>query len=263
MKGLSTKQGDNRIIEFEGTFNFRDLGGYETTDGKRVKWGKLFRSGKLDELSQKDQLKLNQLGVSSICDLRDKDELMHFPTPEMPFIKWHHVPVIGSEGEYRQVLDLTEELIKYSKPGELLKDLNEKFIAHTNAFRQVFDVLLEENNGAVLFHCMAGKDRTGVMAALILSVLGVPREVILEDYLLTNRSLDRLKIGLSSNRNKYIESINSDVLEAMIEARTEYIQAFFAKIEENYESVIDYVMNAVGLTECEIEKLQAKFLDEK
>ncbi|GAE31421.1 tyrosine-protein phosphatase [Halalkalibacter hemicellulosilyticus] len=256
-------QQPNRLIEFTGTFNFRDLGGYETTDGRRVKWGKIFRSGNISMLDEQDMRQVQQLGVTAICDLRADDELERFPTPFMEFIQLYHVPVIPSNGEeeYRQALDLTEEFVKrISKPGDLLTQLNEKMTDHTKAYRKVFDVLLEEE-GAVLFHCMAGKDRTGVMAALILSVLNVPREIIVEDYLYTNRSSDRLKQSLATHNHEHIKKLDTKVVEAMLEARTEYIEAFFKKIDQDYGNVYKYMTNAIGLSEAEIQLLQEKLLE--
>ncbi|MCK0470232.1 tyrosine-protein phosphatase [Halalkalibacter sp. APA_J-10(15)] len=256
-------QQTNRLIEFTGTFNFRDLGGYETTDGRKVKWGKVFRSGNLSMLDEQDMRQVQQLGVTAICDLRAEDELERFPTPLMEFIQSYHVPVIPNNGdeEYRQALDLTEEFVaRLSKPGDVLTQLNEKMTVYTTAYRKVFDVLLEEE-GAVLFHCMAGKDRTGVMAALILSVLNVPRDIIVEDYLYTNRSSDRLKKSLASHDHEHIKVLDAKVVEAMLEARMEYIEAFFTKIDRDYGNVYNYMAKAIGLSEAEIQLLHEKLLE--
>ncbi len=252
-----------REVHLEGTFNFRELGGYPTSDGRRVKSGILFRSGNLSRLTEQDFVTISKLGIKNICDLRDDDEVGNHPDPVIEGATWNHISLVNDEKAVRQVGDLSqfESKLMNSKPGEMLTNLNRDLVANTTAFEKIFRVLLDEPGKPMLFHCMAGKDRTGAVAALLLSVIGVARDVIEEDYLYTNNTLEAMQEDFNAIGYTMPDFIDKEVVQAMYEARVEYINAFFDEIEREYGSVESYVLNGIGLEKEDITKLRSYLLD--
>ncbi len=163
----------------------------------------------------------------------------------------------------RQVGDLAEQKhdLDVSNPGEMLIKLNRKITAYTSTFRRVFEILLSEPQAPLLFHCMAGKDRTGAVAALILSVLGVPREIITDDYLYTNNTLGQMKAHFQELGFGVPLQFDPSILDAMFEARVEYINAFFDELENQFGSVDSYIKESIGLTTEDIHILKSHLLE--
>lgn len=251
----------NREIILEGSFNFRDLGGYQTPEGYSVKRGQLFRSGNLSKLTEKDMELIVRLGIKNICDLRREDEIGRYPDPIFTDTRWNHIPVNPDRNVVSQVGDLGESSPNLNEPGELLIYLNRKMVSYSGTFRKVFEILLEEPQAPMLFHCMAGKDRTGAVATLILSALGVSRDVIEEDYLYTNSTLDRMKAHFAGLESYNRKPVDQAVLDAMFEARLEYLHAFYDEVEKGYGSMDSYLKEAIGLTDRNISKLKAYLLE--
>lgn len=167
-----------RRVDFGGVTNFRDLGGYETDDGRRVRWGRVFRSDGLHGLSGKDLEVFDALGVSAIYDLRRPEEIEHFPGPR---------PHIHLELPSTRVADTPPERLRSKLDGErwLADDYRAMLRDSPLVFGRLFSLLASEDRLPAVFHCFGGKDRTGMVAALLLGCLGVPREEVLYDYELT------------------------------------------------------------------------------
>ena len=171
---------------FEGCFNFRDIGGYQTADGRTVRWGRYYRAGRQDRMTQTDLDKLAQLGVSTQIDLRKPDEVAdqgRGPLPDMG-ANYHNIPVIPEGG--------TDQLAR------LVGDTGisgKRYLGYLEfgpqSWLTMFEIFAAADHHPILIHCTAGKDRTGVSTAFLLSVLGVDREIIEADYLLTNRDVER------------------------------------------------------------------------
>ncbi|MCG7408098.1 tyrosine-protein phosphatase [Paenibacillus sp. ACRRX] len=251
-----------RVLPLKGGSNFRDLGGYKTTDGRTVKWGMLYRSAELSGLTSEDIAVIERIGVRTICDLRDQDEITAMPTPPFAASVNIHVPLIPEHAGpvIRQAHDLgnrTEIAHLFSKPDMLLVTLNQSLVQSTAAIRRIFELLLQTDGTPLLFHCTAGKDRTGLIAALILLALDVPRETVLDDYLLTNEYLDMQHIA---NKTRAQMSSYGDVsdhmLQAVIEARPSYLNAALDLIFEQHDSVHHYLVTAVGLKEEDLRTLK-------
>ncbi len=177
-----------RLIPLEGAFNFRDLGGYPGTGGGVTQWGTLFRSDTLHELSAADVATLGSMGLATIIDLRTHRELEQ--TGRGPLgpesIAFRHLPVItgteggGAEGEAvaaPAVDDLAERYLWYLEVGG-------------EALAEALTVLGDRANYPLVFHCAAGKDRTGVLAALVLDLCGVSSELIVADYVITAERME-------------------------------------------------------------------------
>ena len=178
-----------RRVSFEGLQNFRDLGGYRTADGGITAWGQIFRSDSLHKLTTSDMAALDRLGIRLVYDLRGDDERTAHPNP----IDSIQLAVIGQprDGE-RGTID--SAAFKAASDGErLLRDLYIGMLLHSAPlFGQLLTGLADARNRPAVFHCHAGKDRTGVVAALLLLALGVAEDDVLDDYELTRhyRTLD-------------------------------------------------------------------------
>ncbi|RFA33200.1 hypothetical protein CAI16_15630 [Virgibacillus dokdonensis] len=246
-----------RTIDLEGSFNFRDLGGYETRSGKRVKNGILYRSGNLQHITKNDIEKINQTGLKTIFDLRGSDEVKNYPTPSISGVTIKHMPLIEIDREMvRQPKDLQRFGEHPQEPGMILEKLYREVTKNTNVYNTFFSALLTDPESPLLFHCMAGKDRTGVMAALTLYALDVPEELIFTDYLYTNNFLDILRANLQPESIQ----VNQAFMQAMLEARREYLQAFFDEVESQFGSVDQYINEGIGLSKSDLKTLQAALL---
>jgi protein-tyrosine phosphatase len=258
-----------RHLPLQGTPNFRDLGGYETTDGRFVKWGLLYRSGVLSNLTASDFAYLRPLHVKVVCDFRTADENKIAPEIWIPDGHVDHVSLpIGTSGN-KDTTSSMEALLKTNPSGEQLK----AWLVHvyggfafTNApeyaavFRQ-----LEEDHLPLLYHCTAGKDRTGVFSALLLLTLGVPEKAVLEDYALTNQyllhgmSAEDSKKMLASNPG--LSRLTPEQRSALMAADPDYLRSTLRQIEAKYGSFDNYRRTALGVSDADVERLKARLLE--
>ncbi|MDR1970597.1 MAG: tyrosine-protein phosphatase [Treponema sp.] len=174
---MTENQDVPRLIVLEGCLNFRDLGGYTGEGGRKIRYGRIFRSDDLSKLSPGDMVRVGELGISTVLDLRSADELARAPNPlrGRPGFAYYHIPLLdGINSE-------TDGPVRIESLPELYKSL---VISAGKQIAGVFQVLREQKGGTV-FHCAAGKDRTGLIAALILGLCGVAEEDIIADYALT------------------------------------------------------------------------------
>lgn len=178
-----------RVLPFSKVENFRELGGYPAKENRFVKWGRFYRSARLTHLDEEETLRFMALGMKSVLDLRSTGEIAAYPDPIFERVEQKAISAIiemdGNEKNFdpAQLLVQTEEEMRKDEADFMNIYRNMPF--HNAAYQWMFDRLLEEKT-PILFHCTAGKDRTGIAAALILMALGTPRSVIEEDYMLTN-----------------------------------------------------------------------------
>ena len=176
----------DRHHPFEGCFNFRDIGGYPTADGRSVRWGRYYRAGRQDRMTETDRASLKKLDIGTQIDLRKPDEIQdqgRGPLPDMG-ARYRNIPVIPEGG-----LDQLSRLV--GDTGISGKRYLGYLEFGPESWIKLFDVLSDASSGPVLIHCTAGKDRTGVSTAFLLSVLGVDRQLIEADYKLTNLDVSR------------------------------------------------------------------------
>ncbi|MGA7193584.1 MAG: tyrosine-protein phosphatase [Anaerolineales bacterium] len=254
-----------RRLDFSGAKNFRDLGGYQTRDGKSVRWGKLYRSDHLHKLTNADLRDLSKLDLDRIVDFRAEHEIEEEPDriPVNTNIRWIGIPILDSSTRiwHDSRDELMKDNLKSIDPAKFLIETNIEMVTRfTPQMKQFIQELISANGRAVLFHCAAGKDRTGYAAALILRVLGVLPELVMEDYLLSN------EYYLSSySWNLFIMSLIkgkrfSSVVKGFLEVRPAYLAAAFAIID-GFGSFEKYVSNGLGLTGQDIEHLRSLYLE--
>lgn len=175
-----------RRIVLEGCSNLRDLGGYRTADGRRVRHGLVFRSASLAALTEADGVACAALGLRTICDLRGVEESARAPSRlvGVEIVALPIEPTVGAS--LRDILETGR-----ATGEDVVSLLHRAYQAYATEklpqYRALFDLLLQPGRLPLLFHCSAGKDRTGFGAALLLLALGVPRDVVVQDYLATNR----------------------------------------------------------------------------
>jgi protein-tyrosine phosphatase len=256
--------------------NARDLGGYPTADGRRVRRGVIYRAGALNRLSDADIELVRGLRLACLIDFRHPTEIElvgvnRLPTPPpgrvigMPLFDPDHDVVTKVSAALRGRSPSGTPLVEaIAGPGAAAAGMTDlyRWFATAPGPRQVFaDVLrLIASPGALplLFHCTAGKDRTGWLAALLLSALGVDREVVVEDYLRTNE--------LNAKSTAYLLSTFADrvpdptVLRPLFEARREYLDAAFAEVDRA-GGVDVYVRDALGLDDAVLAALREALLD--
>jgi len=254
-----------RQLSLQGTPNFRDLGGYQSQEGGRLKWGKLYRSSKLSSLTDSDMQYVNRLGLTLICDFRQLVEQELEPTllGEGAFHRSASLPVTpGSSSNF--IENLHKGIIAVDNAAEFMEDLNRDLVVNQlPQYAEMFKLLVAGDQ-QVLIHCASGKDRTGFGAALILDVLGVSEEAIVDDYLLTNNYLgidaeiERLSRELTDHTGA---SVSEEVLRPMLEVRPEYIRACFEEIKRRYESKEHFYETALNLDESKLAEMKDRYLD--
>jgi protein-tyrosine phosphatase len=239
-----------RLIPLEGCLNFRDLGGYPTADGRLVRLGRLFRSDALHLLTPADITRLrDELRIGTIVDLRSSGELNsegRGPLGEER-IAFHHIPLF--DGEQRRA---------ERPPQDSLADiyvLMAQFAAEPIA--RVIRVLAESDAPAV-YHCAAGKDRTGVISAVLLGLVGVDDELIVADYALSSANIDAIIERLNSAEG-YREILSQLPPETM-HALPRTMEGFLTQMRSRYGSMEGYARD-IGLGPAVIEQLRAVLLD--
>lgn len=248
-----------------GADNFRDLGGYATTDGRTVAWRRLFRSGHLGSLTDADVAAIRRLGIRCVCDLRApserQDAASRFPGGTDVRVLTLPVDVPALEpGLVRRRL-LGREFAAGALAETVLGAYRAYVIDFAPVFAGVLAALAEPGHVPALIHCNGGKDRTGFAAALVLLVLGVPRATIVEDYLLTNhftRTTTRRRAWLTFLATRL--SVRPREMRALLEAREPYLDAAFRAMEERWGSVESYLRDALGVTDELRARLRAALL---
>jgi protein-tyrosine phosphatase len=265
---LQSESGDvailaERQLSLQGTPNFRDMGGYETHDGRRLKWGKLYRSSKLSELTDVDVNYVNRLGVTLVCDLRQVLEQELEPSrlgAEGPSMLASLPVTPGSSTSF--IDNLHRGVIAVDDAAGLMQEMNRDFVINqTPQYAEMFRLLLMGDQ-QVLIHCASGKDRTGFGAALILDVLGVAEEKIIDDYLLTNNYLpideevERLSREFSDHTGS---AVSEEVLRPLLEVRPEYLAACFEEIRKRYKSKQHFFETALKLDDSKVSLLRDRY----
>ncbi len=176
-----------RAIPVEGAFNVRDLGGYETADGKQVRWRTLFRAADIHALSPSAQATLTDAGVTNVIDLRGSQELIEAPSVfrDSPDVQYHPCNMTGDNliNRWGTIPVPADSSIRLSTMYSTVIDERGEMV------KTILETVSQPGALPAVFHCTAGKDRTGVLAALLLGIAGVPRESIVEDYALSARFL--------------------------------------------------------------------------
>lgn len=263
-------------IGLTGIVNARELGGYISEDGRKVKRGVLLRTGALSGMTEADRTCLmEQYHLTDVIDFRTSFECAAAPDPVMDPVAYHPIRILDEQGSQTAGMAAAatgegfplEKLVEYIKSGKVHpEDMYVDIVqsaASKEGYRKFFECLLEHKEGALLWHCSAGKDRTGLGAAFLLTILGVNRQTVLEDYSLTNvyfqdilkkMEIQLASFGLTEAEMEVMRAIAGGVNPA-------YLEKALDTIEEQYGSLEWYLEKELGITEEKRLKLQEMYLE--
>jgi protein-tyrosine phosphatase len=254
-----------RRLPLQGLDNFRDLGGYATADGRRVRWGRLYRSNDLSGLTRDDLAYLSRIGLKLVCDFRSDRERREKPNrtiePRPPLSLELPVDAEGVDPGALQEKIRTGGIAALATE-KMMRTAYRSFVSdHSARWAVMLRRLARRDALPALVHCTAGKDRTGFAAALVLLVLGVPQETVFEDYLMTNRyRADFQRFVLRWVPLYSFFRTDPDDLLPLLEARREYLQTSFDAIDELHGSLDSYLEEELGVTPRIRATLRAKLL---
>jgi len=254
-------------IELSGTSNFRSLKGLPTRDGRRIAGHTVLRSDQLDRLQRADWDVLASLGVKTVCDLRTASERSRFPN-SLPERGVRQIP-IELVGDLRNNPELAEPLrTRHGVAGaagmmmQLYRQFPEALAPHLATLFRLF----REGEVPVLVHCVVGKDRTGFTVAVILHALGVAEEVVMADYLLSRSVRETADEERRAVLAKLLQRVaerpaNDEMVDAILDARPEYLRAAFDAVTERYGSMQGYLQARAGLDERSLGALRDRWLE--
>ncbi|WP_424922687.1 tyrosine-protein phosphatase [Streptomyces sp. wa53] len=243
----------DRLIALEGAVNFRDAGGYRTADGHWVKMGEIYRSDALDKLTTADLAKLRRLSVRTVYDLRTESERSAAPD-RVPAGATHVVAdVLAGSPTFTAMPTTPEEGVAMMVEGE--KFMVSGDTAKT-AYRTVFGGITDDSSHAVVFHCTAGKDRTGWANAALLTALGVPRATVMADYLASNDYRAEANAAALAS----MPAAQAAVYKPLLDVRPEYLNSGFDEVRERFGSFGGYEKKALGLDAGDVRDLKRDLL---
>lgn len=261
-----------RVLPLEGGHNFRDLGGYATEDGRTVKWGEVFRSGVMSGLTPADYDYLSGMGIKVICDFRTSQERASEPT------NWQEAgvaqyltfpdPAGADQSSFMTVFqdpDVTPEKVSQAMAAGYAQIAKDQVPAYLEMFDQ-----LAAGDLPLAFNCSAGKDRTGIAAALLLTLLGVPHDTVVEDYALSEKVVDYMadyqkaasgeEGTAEDNPYAFLSQLPPELLAPLMRSDPKYIEAAFSEIEAEYGSVAAFLRDEVDVTDEKADAIRSRLL---
>lgn len=263
-------------IELEGPQNVRDLGGFQMTDGRRIREGRLIRSCELIRLTAKDMEKLKkQHHLHTVVDFRTDMERTQAPDPVISGVENIWVPILdeatlGITKEEGADQDMVQQLAAQIRSGQttteqFMKAMYQNIVLNSHVagqYHRFFEILLTRPEGAVLWHCSAGKDRAGMGALLVLLALGAPKELIIEDYLMVNHFL---KENIEENIQRVIKETGdaalAEAMSGLFKVERSYVEYVLWIMEEKYGSTENYLEKMIGMTEDDCRHLRKMYLE--
>ena len=251
-----TERPYEREIDLEGTSNTRDIGGYQTSDLRALRWRQIIRSENLSRLTAGDFQKLEEMGVKTVIDLRTEREHQKSPTVWLgdnpP--QFFHFPIGDAQNDWfkaqRRLMNKSrfteEQSLEHMKKGY-------RMIAEEGppSYQKLMELVLDQSNWPILIHCNAGKDRAGVAVTLILEALGVERETIMEEFLLTNKisRTEEKAVLLAKESNKsrrFGRGPSASAWFPIVGVHPEMLEAFYASVDDQYGSM-DAFLTELGV----------------
>jgi len=246
----------------EGCPNLRDLGGYQTTDGRRIKWGQIFRSSNLGRMTDKGLGQLKRLGINLVCDFRTEAETRKLPNrfPDSEAVGYVRLPIQHGEFEPTSVFDrIKKGDCDWISEDFMIQGYIESVDRCTDVWARLFTLLSEPRNRPLLFHCTGGKDRTGAAAALVLLALGMPTETVVADYSLS----DGYNVDVRKAIYAHLQPFGVDIakVEPYFTAPESRIRALLEHVNARYGSAVDYLVKKAGVSKKTIALLKDDLLE--
>ena len=262
-------------IALTGAHNTRDLGGFPTVDGKRIREKRLIRSGQLSGLTDKDcQILKEEFHLHTVVDFRTDMERKEKPDYAIPAVRFLVNPILDEA-----TMGITRETSTDNSVGDAMRllldtpdftiegymsDIYRTIVTDPRSqaqYRQFFEILLDnpDPDGAILWHCTAGKDRVGTGTAMLLTALGVPHNLILQDYMITNQFMQTELTRAMENTS---DPAYRAVLQDVFSVKPQYIETVFTEMERQSGSTEQYLQDKIGLTNNACKQLQKLYLEE-
>lgn len=281
-KTSSTNIFSERVIPLNNARNVRDMGGYQTNDGKFVKWGLLYRGDHLQNLDSEDISLLQKMEIQTIVDYRSEHELVFYPNKEIPGVKKviQCDPKSSFSESSAMAVDLDSEnaqMVNSLKNGSVapqyINGKGDNVIlgyrelvtseSARKAYREFLILCTESENLPLIHHCRGGKDRTGIGAMLLLLVLGVREEDIVKDYILTGEiRRERNQVKYEQYRKLTDNTDYLDYLMTLLATRAEFIEAAIKMVKDMYGTTDDYMIQHLGLSMEQLNKVREIYLEE-
>ncbi len=260
-----------RLLPLEGGRNFRDLGGYRTSDGRQVRWGRVFRSGTMHKLTAGDYEYLGKLGIATVCDYRSEAERQREPT------RWS-----TTGAQYLTFPDPREtagsSFMTVFKDPEITPDKVANAMAagyasiakqHAPAYAAMFD-RLAAGEIPLAFNCSAGKDRAGLSAALLLSALGVPRDTVVKDYALSEQYVDYMAEFLDqpepaadgeADPYAFLRQLPREIVAPLMRSDPKYVERALADLEAEFGSLEAFIRDELEVSAEELRSIKTALLE--
>ncbi len=251
-----------RRVPLEGSVNFRDLGGYETSDGRRVKWGQLFRSDNLGRLTDRDVSFVQRMGIRLVCDFRTPAEAKKLPDrfPQTDRGCYLHLPIQHGEFDPAGTFErIKNGDIEWMTEAFMIKGYIKNIDNFAPVWSTFFKSLADGSRRPLVFHCTGGKDRAGVCAALILLSLGVPEQTVIDDHGLSNLYIAAVLEKIYAQIRSH--GVDPNQVAPYFTAPKNAIVAAIHHIRQTYGSAADYLINKAGVDEKLIEQLKEDLLE--
>lgn len=259
---------DRRVLPLEGGVNFRDLGGYMTTEGRVTKWETVYRAGSPGSLTKADRAELTRRGIRTICDFRSDAERADEPNPfveDNPAVTYWTRDYAQDMGDLGAILTGPDASAETSRAA-LVAAYRTIPLEHAESFARMF-AFLAEGATPLVFNCSAGKDRTGVAAALLLTLLGVPRETVIADYAMSDDIVDyRAQMEESAKANPayaFLRDLPWEIVEPLMASDPAYIESAFDAIEQDYGSVPAFIADELEVTPAMKRRIVANLTSER
>ena len=257
-----------RVITMDSLTNFRDLGGYLTADGKRTKWGKLLRSAAHDSITDRDVTLLQKMGLKTVIDYRTTPEVADHADREIDGVTYKRISPMENPNA-TNTLDVNQSMQMKSAEDviAMMSGINKMLAgdAYCNSvYREMMNVVMDSAQVPFVQHCTSGKDRVGAGSATILLALGVPRETIMADYLLSNENqISSSKLGTgASQAGMEITPEMLQMFALLTKVHKEYLEAFFATIDAKFGGTEGYLKQGLGLTDEDLARVRELYLEE-
>ena len=260
----------HRHVPLFGQPNFRDLGGYASADGRTVRWGSVYRSGELSQLSEADVEKIGALGIKTVVDLRSPQEVSVRGEGRLPpGTQVLPLPVTSSD-MFKKLIPMFLRGDFSQVPPNMLDTVNRVLVRDfAEQYGGLLRALTDPRNRPLVFHCTQGKDRAGFGAAMVLSALGVPWGSVVKDYLLSNHyrkdendKLLGMMRGFAAARNdSSVEEMSFSRVEGLLYVKEQSIEAARMEIEERYGSIEGFLTTGLGCSSENLARLRDDLLE--
>ncbi|MEH7355758.1 tyrosine-protein phosphatase [Neobacillus drentensis] len=251
----------NRVVPFIGANNFRDMGGYRSSDGRTVKFGLFFRSDELTRLTDEDMNFFKTLNIKYIFDYRDELEAQKKPDPILSNVTYERIPTFEQNNQFGTIEEMARSNFFKNLTLDTMSEMYSKMPLNNPSYKRLMEIIQDPNNLGLLHHCAAGKDRTGVGATLILSALGVPKETVMEDYLLTNETMKEYNEKVLKQISGHFDDRGLQIIEHLLGAKEEFLEGVFQTITNTYGNIDTYFAHEFGLTKEKRQALQSFCLE--